>query len=900
MLREDPSPAPQAHLEFWQSQLANSSLLELPIDCPRSLTQTYAAATEPFTLSATLGSSLWKYEGQRDGGVSSILLATVKVLLFRYTNQEDVVVAIPSFQAGRQVEEPAAGDRQLPKFFFLRTRLHSDLSFREVLNRVQAATADMLRHSEISTEQVSTLLPGPNSFQRLCQVSFGCFPRPLREAELCRGPSPTLELVLADIASDLFFVLSDGASGLDGSVIYNSNLFQAATIRRMIGHFGTMLEGIVTNPDMRISELPILTNSEEKQMVIEWNQTKVPFPNHLSISELFENQAKQSEDSIAVEHNDRSLTYRELNERANELAHTLRIAGIQPGDFVAICMHRSIELIIGKLAILKAGAAYVPINPEYPAERRSLMLEGASLVLTVDKIISEFATGPARTISVDSPDLRSASAENLPGHSDGESVIAVLYTSGSTGKSKGVAIVHRSVSALVLNTNYIAFDPADAVAFRANICFDVALFEIWGPLLNGGRIVIIDHEVQLSPSTFVSEMKQRGVTILWITTSLFHLLAREMPTAFSGLRHVFIGGEILDPQNVRRVLQHGPPERLVNVYGPTETTTFSTTHRIQSVLEGTKTIPIGKPIANTRVYILDHCRKPVPIGVLGEIYIGGTGVARGYVGAPELTTARFIADPFSADDGTKLYKTGDLAKWLPDGSIDFVGRADFQVKIRGFRVELAEVEIALKRHQAIRAAVVEVRSDSGKDKQLAAYVAGDTAKLTPREIREFLKISLPDYMIPSVIVALEEFPINANGKIDRDALAKISVVPTEKVRIAPRSLLEKQLVEIWEQILGVEPIGISDDFFEIGGDSLLAVRATNRVQELIGRSVRAVVLWEAPTIAELAELLQVTDEMNGAAGIGPENGNGAQRRLEPVPAPQDAIKVLPRIRQSRS
>jgi amino acid adenylation domain-containing protein len=893
-LGQNPSPALQAHLQFWQDQLADFSFLETPLDNPRSL-QTYAPAAEPFTLSTTLSSSLQKYGAQQESAILSLLLTTINLVLFRYTNQEDLLVAIPSQKVDHAVDQFTAVDPHLPKFRFLRTRIQPDLSFRELLNRVHIATVDALQHPTISAEEVLTLLPGPGSFQNLCRVAFGYYPSPLQELGLCAGASAPLELISADCTPDLFFAFGGGINGLEGSVIYNAHLFQAATIRRIIGHLSRLLEGIVTNPDIPASELPILSDSEEKQIVIDWNQTQLPFPRRASISELFEKQVKQSGDSIAIEHNDRRLTYRELNERANQLAWTLRRTGIQPGAFVAICMHRSIELVIGKLAILKAGAAYVPINPEYPAERRSLMLEGASLVLTTGEVVAMLARDPVRAIAVDSLDLSSAGIENLPSYSQGESVIAILYTSGSTGQSKGVAIAHRAVSALVLNTNYITFGPADVVAFLANICFDVALFEIWGPLLNGGRIVIVDYAVQLSPSTFVSEMKQRGVTILWITTSLFHLITHEIPTAFSGLRYVFIGGEILDPQSARRVLQHGPPENLVNVYGPTETTAFSTTYRIQSVPEGAKSIPIGKPIANTSVYILDRHRKPVPIGAIGEIYIGGAGIARSYLKRPELTAERFIADPFSTDAGARLYKTGDLARWLPDGSIDFIGRADFQVKIRGFRIELAEVEVALKRHPAIRAAVVEVRSNSEKDKQLAAYVASDPAKLTVREIREFLKTCLPDYMIPPIIVVLEKLPFNANGKIDRGALAKIPVMPGQKATVAPRNLLEKQLVSIWEEILEVEPVGINDDFFDIGGDSLLAIRTANRVQELTGRSVEAVILWEAPTIAELAELLCATGQMNGATAMRP--GNGMVETLGSLAAPREMIKILPRIRQ---
>jgi amino acid adenylation domain-containing protein len=635
-----------------------------------------------------------------------------------------------------------------------------------------------------------------------------------------------------------------------------TELFRHETIQRWLGHFRTLLGSVLENPEGRIWELPILTDAERKTVVTDWNRTETEFPRNTSINEIFENRAAQTPDSIALEHDTTRWTYQELNERANQLVHTLRATGAKVGSLIGICIERSAEMIIGILAILKVGGAYVPIDPAYPAARRAIMLNGIPLLLTTKKLASEFVDCAVRIMCIDDQNISFASKANLSSLVDGDSLACVIYTSGSSGNPKGVTIQHRAVNRLVLNTNYITLDPSDVVAQTANGCFDVAIFEIWGALLNSARLVVINKDLALSPSSFAREMEQRAITTIWLTTSLFNLMAQHVPNAFANLRNVLFGGEAADPRSVAAILKHGAPRHLVNCYGPTETTTFATCHEVRHVPENTLTIPIGRPISNTTIYVLDNCQNPVPIGIAGEIYIGGPGVARGYFGAPELTAERFIADPFSTESDARLYKTGDLGRWLSDGTIDFLGRIDQQVKIRGFRVEPGEIEAVLEQHPAVDDAVVVVREHAGEEKRLIAYVAGEFSLLKKAELRDFLRSSLPDYMLPSAIVVVEKLPLNANGKIDRRALPEPMTFLSEKASVPPRNSIEAQLVAIWEKVLRVWPIGIDDDFFEIGGDSLLAVRIFLEIEKRLGKKLPLAALFKMPTIERLAQKVQ--------------------------------------------
>ena len=846
-------------LRYWREKLADLPLLQLWTDRPRPTSQTFSGASEPVELPAELTNALEGLSKSEGATLFMTLLTAFKALLARYTSQEDIIVGSPITNRTDSETERLIG------FFVntlvLRTTLDGDPTFRGALRRVRKTALDAFQHQEVPFDAlVESLAPERHLNQNpLFQVMFvmlesGPKTRAMRDSVLV-----PIEIEQRTAKFDLTLSLFNGPDGVRGSLNYNVDLFDAATIRRMAGHFRTLLLGIVADPEARISELPMLTAVEQEQIAIEWNGTETDFPRNTSIDEFFENQAARRPEAIAVEDEATRWTYRQLNQRSNQIAHSLREAGAKAESLVGICMERSAYVIAGMLAILKTGGAYVPIDPAYPAERRSLMLEGVPLLLTTKKLAGELAPGAARVICVDDESVLRASAENFPRLSNGESLAYVIYTSGSTGQPKGVAVMHRGVIRLFCNTNFLTIEGSDVVAQTLNICFDAAMQEIWGALLNGARLVIVGKENMLSPPRFKRELERHGITVLMPTRTLFNLMAREAPGAFANLKYVVFGGEAADPRSVAAVLKHGPPKHLLNAYGPTEASITATCMEVLDVPEGARSIPIGRPISNTTIYLLDSRRNLVPIGVAGEIYIGGAGVARGYVGAPQLTAERFIDNPFSNEPGARLYKTGDLARWLPDGTIDLIGRADTQVKIRGFRIEPSEIEAVLKQHPGARDAVVLLQGDASGEKRLVAYVAGERSRLNATELRDFLKTKLPDYMLPAAVVVLEKFPLNSNGKIDRQAFPEAVATRGEKVFVGPRDGLEAQLIAIWESALGIQPIGVTDDFFEIGGHSLLAVRILSEIERILGKNLPLATLLQMPTIEKLAAALRQQD-----------------------------------------
>ncbi len=846
----------EEQLGYWREKLADLPVLQLPTDRPRPAVPTFRGGSESIELPAELADALKALSRREGATVFMTLLTAFKALLARYTSQEDVVIGSPITNRTRSETENLIG------FFLntlvLRTALDGEPSFREALHRVSETVLGAFEHQGMPFDMlVQALAPerhlNQNPLFQVSLVVLNTRSQALRMGDLILDPIKTDR---HSAKFDLTMFLFDGPEGIRGSLAYSADLFEAATIRRMVEHFHMLLEGIVAHPEARLSQLPILTGAEKDQIVVQWNRTQTQFPHEASISELFEQQVTQTPEAIAIEHGTTRWTYRELNERANRLAHALRDAGASAETLIGICLERSAEMIAAMLAILKAGGAYVPIDPAYPAARRSLMLEGVSFLVTTRQLAHEFADCTARVVRVDDKGDSAANKQNLPCPSNGGSLAYVIYTSGSTGQPKGVAIVHRAVNRLVINTNYIALDQSDVVAQTSNCCFDAATFEIWGALLNGARLVVLSKDLTLSPASFLKEIKQRGITTLWLTTSLFNLMAQHEPRAFAGLRNVLFGGEAADARSVAAVLKQGAPGRLINGYGPTETTTFAICHEVRSVPEEAASIPIGRPISNTTIYILDAHQNPVPIGVAGEIYIGGPGVARGYVGAPELTAERFLPDRFSSEPDARLYRTGDLARWLPDGTIEYLGRIDQQVKIRGFRIEPGEIEAALKQHPAVRDAVVVVGEHASGDKRLVAYVAGEVSALNDTALRDFLKAKLPDYMVPSAIVALEKFPLNANGKLDRHALPEPDQSAASEHYVAPRNQLEEQLVKLWQEVLGVQPLGVTNDFFALGGHSLLAVRIFAEIERIFGKKLPLATLFQSPTIEKLAAALR--------------------------------------------
>ncbi|MFB2922992.1 non-ribosomal peptide synthetase [Aerosakkonema funiforme] len=883
-------------LAYWRQQLNSISILNIPTDKPISAKQSYQGAREFLELPKHLADALETLSQQEGVTLFMTLLAALQTLLYRYTHQEDIAVGSPIANRNRSEIEGLIG------FFVnslvLRTNLSGNPTFRELLARVKQVTLSAYSHQDLPFEKLVEELHPERNLNRhpLFQVVFGFENAPMSALEL-PGLVPSfmnidltttrfdLELHLWKCSED-FRSLWGGkweySEGIRGVVVYNTDLFDRATIVRMLGHFKTLLSGIVANPEQRIVNLPLLSENELYKILVEWNNTQADYPQDKCIHELFEEKVEQYRDAIAVSFDGKQLTYGELNIRSNQLAHYLQKLGVASEDLVGICMERSVDTIVGLLAILKAGGAYVPLDPSYPCDRLNLMIEDAqvSVLLTQENLVKYFDnfSKPVVNINKDWQTISQESKENPNSSVTSDNLAYVIYTSGSTGKPKGVAVNHKAVNRLVCNTNYVQIVPEYKIAQASNTSFDAATFEIWGALLNGAQLVVISKDIILSPNELEWQLRQQNISILFLTTALFQQIARSAPQAFGGLRYLLFGGENVDLRWVQKVLKKAAPKHLIHVYGPTENTTFSSYYPVQEIPESTRSIPIGRPIANTQIYLLDAQLQPVPIGVVGELYIGGDGLAREYLHRAELTVDRFISVPNPRNPvsprnrvsvllPSRLYKTGDLARYKPDGNIEFLGRIDNQVKIRGFRIELEEIEAVLCQHSEVAEAVVIVREEIPGDKHLVAYIVPEKQPTNPKskiqnpkshDWREFAKEKLPDYMVPSVFVMLESVPLTPNGKVDRTALPTVDTLSLniEEDYIAPRTSVEEVLVKIWGKVLGRQQLGVHDNFFELGGHSLLATQLTSRIRDAFQIDLPIRTLFETPTVASLARYIE--------------------------------------------
>nr|ABI26078.1 OciB [Planktothrix agardhii NIVA-CYA 116] len=873
----------QTQLNYWQNQLtAAPPLLSLPTDHPRPAVQSFVGTQQEFSLSPKLSQALTELSRQQGVTLFMTLLAAFDTLLYRYTGSSDILVGTPIANRNRGEIEGLIG------FFVntlvMRTDLSDNPSFSQLLTRVREVTMDAYAHQDLPFEMlVEALQPERDlSHTPLFQVAFVLQNTPKSEIAMTGLTVTDLPPENTTAKFDLTLAMVNTDDGLKGVWEYNTDLFESSTIERLSGHFLNLLGGIVANPQARISQLPLLTESETNQLLIEWNNTQVDYPQIKCIHQLFEEQAERTPDAIAVVFENQQLTYAELNDRANQLAHYLRKLGVKPDELVGICLERSLDMIVGLLAILKVGGAYVPIDPDYPQERISFMLQDTQvkIILTCESLQNSLQNHQTIVICLDKDwqQINQASLENLNSTVSADNLAYVIYTSGSTGIPKGVIVTHQAVNRLVLNTNYIQFTPDDRVVQASNIAFDAATFEIWGALLNGAKIIIIAKSVLLSPQELALSLKENQISVLFLTTAFFNQLANLVPQAFSSLRCLLFGGEAVEPKWVQEVLEKGAPQRLLHVYGPTENTTFSSWYLVENVASTATTIPIGKAIANTQIYLLDKNLQPVPIGVVGELHIGGMGLAKGYLNRPELTQEKFIPNPFEKDevipptplnkDGnepSKLYKTGDLARYLPDGNIEYLGRIDNQVKIRGFRIELGEIEALLNQNEDVQSACVIAREDNPGDKRLVAYlVPQPEIILTIDEIRQFLKAKLPDYMVPNAFVILEALPLTPNGKIDRRALP-VPDLQSQGEYIAPRNPIEEKMAQIWAEVLKLKRVSIEDNFFELGGHSLLATQAISRLQETFEIVLPLRYLFESPTIAQLSAV--ILKELQTGSGL---------------------------------
>jgi aspartate racemase len=853
----------ESQLSYWKKQFDPLPRgLELPVDHPRQKVNArrgFRGAHHTICLPAKLTTELKNLSQKQGVTLFMTMLAAYEILLQRYSGEDDIVVGTP--MAGRQMPETEHLIGLFINTLPLRTSLAGDPTFAETLARVKESTLGAFAHQDLPFERMVKELHPERSLSQnpLFQVLFV-----LQSEEILPLEFPGLVTEHFRVGNTMAnFDLTLDVVEREGELVClfesNADLFESETIVRLMGHFQTLLEGAVANPNQAISSLPMLTAAERKQLLVDWNDTTTDYPNQSSIQELFEQQVSDTPDAVALLCDDRQVTYRELNSRANQLAHYLRKRGVARDTCVGLCLQRSVEMITVLLGILKAGGAYVPLDPEYPQARLEFMVKDAQVpvLITERSLAKNLPLHAAEVIYLEELpkkiDLESNSDPKR--QSSADDLAYVMYTSGSTGQPKGVAVTHRNVVRLVRNTNYASLAADEVFLQSATISFDASTFEIWGSLLNGARLAMMPPGC-VSLREMGKAIKRFQVTTLWLTAGLFHLMVDNHLDDLEGVRQLLAGGDVLSVPHVQQVLAELKNCRLINGYGPTESTTFTCCHTITDPVDGS--VPIGRPISNTSVYILDRAMNPVPIGIAGELYIGGDGVARGYLNRPELNAERFVRDPFSESPAARLYRTGDLVRYRANGEIEFLGRLDNQVKVRGFRVELGEIESALAEHPAVREAVVVARKDSG-DKHLAAYLVPSNGVLpSTEEIRQFLSEKLPDHMVPSVLVVLESLPLSPTGKVDRLALPTNSDLKPAHIKgfAAAADALELKLTRIWERVLGVRSISVNDNFFELGGHSLLAVRLFAQIEKSFGRDLPLATLFQAPTIKQLARVLR--------------------------------------------
>jgi len=645
-------------------------------------------------------------------------------------------------------------------------------------------------------------------------------------------------------------------------ILSDRSRFDAATITRMLGHLQTLLEGMVANPHQSLCSLPLLTAAEIHQQLIEWNNTQTEYPKDKCIHQLFEEQVEKTPDAVAVVFAELQLSYRELNQRANQLAHYLQKLNIGTEVPVAIYLERSLEMVIAILGILKAGGAYVPIDPTYPSERLAWMLEDIQtpVLLTQNKLLTKLPQLTAKVVCLDQDEetISQESHINLVTEATPQDLAYVMYTSGSSGIPKGVSVIHQGVVRLVKATNYANLNAQEVFLQAAPISFDAATFEIWGCLLNGARLVLFPGDTATLLAELGKVLRQYQVSTLWLTASLFHLIVDERLEDLKPVRQLLAGGDVLSIPHIQKFLRECQDCRLINGYGPTENTTFTCCYPMTADSHIESSVPIGRAIANTQIYVLDSHLQLVPVGVPGELYVGGDGLARHYYNRPDLTASKFLPNPYSKIFGSHIYRTGDLVRYLEDGNIEFLGRIDQQVKIRGFRIELGEIEAIISQHPAVRQAVVNVQEDISGNKRLIVYfVPEPESTATISDLRCFLQNKLPEYMLPSAFVPLQTLPLTNNGKVNRKLLPVFEQTDPEleKAYVAPRNTQEEQLTQIWAEILGLQRVGIYDDFFELGGHSLLIVRLFARIRQLFQVDLPIQTLFEAPSVATFAEKL---------------------------------------------
>ncbi|MCC3380887.1 non-ribosomal peptide synthetase, partial [Paenibacillus farraposensis] len=846
-------------------------VLELPTDYARPPVQSFAGSSIEFVINQRQTHALQQLAAQTGSTLFMVLLSAYTALLHKYTRQEDIIVGTPI--AGRPHADLEGMIGMFVNTLALRNFPAADKTFYQYVLEVKESALKAYENQDFPFEELvekldlrrdlsrnpifDTLFVLQNTEQgdqEIDGLQFKPYAHPHQTAKF-----------------DLTLHVTENEEELACSLEYATALFQRETVERMTKHLVQLIDVILEKPETKLSSIEIITPQEKVRIVEQFNATAADYPREKTIYQLFEEQAAGSLAHVAVVCEDARLTYRELNERANRLARTLRDKGVVRDQPVAIAAHRSIELVVGVLAILKAGGAYVPIDPDYPAERIGYMLEdsGAKLLLIRRDDVADIGFAGS-VIDLDDDAAYAEDGSNLGLTGAPGDLAYVIYTSGTTGRPKGVMVEHRNVVRLVKSTDYAQLDETTRILQTGAVVFDASTFEIWGALLNGGQLYLASNDVILDARKLRQAIEQYGITTMWLTSPLFNQLSQQDSKLFGAIKTLIVGGDMLSAPHINRVLRDNPGLDIVNGYGPTENTTFSTTYAIPGEL--TESAPIGRPIRNSTAYVVDSSMKLLPIGAWGELIVGGDGVARGYLNRPELTVEKFVQDPVKP--GEICYRTGDLVRWRADGNLEIKGRIDEQVKIRGFRIELGEVEAQLAKIESIREAVVIARADESEQKQLCAYFAASN-RLSAGEIRSALAKELPNYMIPSYFVQLEQLPLTANGKVDRRALpAPEENVHTGTEYAAPRTAVEQALASVWQSVLGVRNIGIHDSFFDLGGDSIKSIQVSSRLFQA-GYKLEMKDMFKHPTIAGLSPYVQMVSriaeqgEVSGATKLLP-------------------------------
>ncbi|NEO40921.1 MAG: amino acid adenylation domain-containing protein [Moorea sp. SIOASIH] len=858
---------------YWRQQLAGKlPVLNLPTDRPRPSVQTYNGSSHYFQLTQELSTQLKKLAQDYSVTLDSLLLAAFQVLIYRLSGQEDILVGTPTSLRNQPEFSQVVG--YFINLVVIRGNLSGNPTFGEFLTQLHQTALEAFAHQDYPFGfLVEQLKPQRDaSLSPLLQVVFSL--------EKFQSSEVVAQLLSQQLAGeetggqvtwggldvepwkipqqegefDLILEMVETKSSLAGVFKYNTDLFDFDTVVRIESCFLHLLKGIVTEPEKPVYLLAILTETQQHQLLVEWNQTRTQYTPQTCINQLFEKQVERTADAVAVVFETQQLTYRELNSRINQLAHYLRSLGVKPETLVGICVERSIEMVVGVLGILKAGGAYVPLDPVYPQERLAYMLEDAqvSLLLTQQQLLERLPLSAKKVVCLDSDwkEITTFSEKNPVHQVQPDNLAYLIYTSGSTGKPKGVLVTHQGLSNLVpAFIDILDMQPECCVLQFTSLSFDHSIAEIAMALCSGARLGLATTESLRPGSDLIETLQKQEVTHISLTPSILATLAdAELPS----LRTMFVGAEDCPPALAK---QWSRRVQLFNTYGPTESTVTVTYAQCGGC---DRKPPIGRPLPNIQLYILDDHLQPVPIGIPGQLHIGGIGLARGYLNRPELTAEKFIPNPFRDESGSRLYKTGDLVRYLPDGNIEFLGRIDNQVKVRGYRIELGEIEAVLGEHQNVRQALVIVREDIEGDKRLVAYVVPQQQELTVCELRSFLNTQLPNHMIPAAIIILEAIPLTPNGKIDRRALPApdASRWGSEANFIAPRDALEKQLAQIWSEVLGVSSVGVQDNFFDLGGHSLLGVRLIARIQEQLGKKLPLATIFKHQTIEQLARLFK--------------------------------------------